>query len=154
MGALLPFDDFDDDFIEDVIASDFQPNLFSVDDNTIWQLVASYLAAGNPSMPEGRTLRGNSTCVTARVVFADCVSVRPHTYEKVVHCQRCNHPKECCFRGFLVQDTDNDIMNARIIKPTLPIDTRLYPHQTSSSVASNQSSVFLFPSPSLAPSIL
>lgn len=63
-----PFHDFDDDFLEDVIASGFQPNLLAVYDNTIRQLIVSYLEAGNPPMPEGRTLRGNCICDSTRAV--------------------------------------------------------------------------------------
>ena len=85
----VPFDYFDYDYLEDVIASGFQPDLLAVDDHDIRRLIASYLEAGNPSMPEGRTLRGNCACVTARVAFTDCIAVPPHSYEKTVHRQEC-----------------------------------------------------------------
>ena len=88
-----PFDDVDPEFLEDVIASGFQPNLLAVDDITVRELIASYLDAGNPPLPEGRSYQSNDACVTARVVFADCVAVPPHSYERVVHCGGCNLEK-------------------------------------------------------------
>ena len=89
-----PFDDIDHLFLEDVIASGFQPNLLAVDDTTIRERIAFYLETGNPPLPDGRTYRGKDACVTARVVFADCVAVPPHSYEWTVHCGGCNS-EEC-----------------------------------------------------------
>jgi hypothetical protein len=97
-----PFDDVDQDFLENVIASGFQPNLLAVDDTTIRELIVSYLEAGNPPLPEGRTYRANDVCVTARVVFADCVAVPPHSHERIVHCEGCNLEK--CERLYQVPD--------------------------------------------------
>ena len=89
-----PFDEVNCDFLEHVIASGFQPNLLAVDDTTIRELIASYLDGGNPPLPDGRTYRGKGVCVTARVVFAHCVAVPPHSYERIVHCEGCNS-EEC-----------------------------------------------------------
>ena len=89
-----PFDEVNCDFLEHVIASGFQPNLLAVDDTIIRELIASYLDGGNPPLPDGRTYRGKGVCVTARVVFADCVATPPHSYERIVHCGGCNS-EEC-----------------------------------------------------------
>lgn len=101
----VPFDNVvasEDDFIEDVVACGFQPNLLAVDDTEIRELIASYLEAGNPPLPDGRTARGNCACVTAQVVFADCVAVPPHSYERTVHCGGCDLEK--CEKHYQVPD--------------------------------------------------
>ena len=102
-----PFDTVDSYFIEDVVASGFQPNLCAVDDDAIRQLILSYLDAGNPALPEGQTFRGSCACVAAEVVFADCVATPPHTCEKVVHfrgCLRGSQQEEGCQNLYRVQD--------------------------------------------------
>jgi len=98
----VPFDDVGCDFLQDVIASGFQPNLLTVDGTTIRELIASYLEAGNPPLPDGRTYGGNANCVVARVVFPDCVAVPPHSYERNVHCEGCILEK--CGRLYQVPD--------------------------------------------------
>jgi hypothetical protein len=85
----VPFDDIDENFLEDIVAGGFQPNLYAVPDTTTRQLVHSYLEAGQEPLQRTSICKPRAVCVTADVVFADCVAEPPHMYEKTVHSEGC-----------------------------------------------------------------
>jgi serine/threonine protein kinase len=89
----VPFEDIDKNFLEDVVAGGFQPNLYAVPDTTTRQLVHSYLEAGQEPFQQTSICKSVVVCITADVVFTDCVAEPPHTYEKTVH------SKGCCEAG-------------------------------------------------------
>jgi serine/threonine protein kinase len=86
----VPFDGIEENFMEDIVAGGFQPNLYAVPDTTTRQLVQSYLEAGQEPLQRTSICKSVEACITADVVFTDCVAVPPHTYEKTVHSKGCS----------------------------------------------------------------
>lgn len=84
-----PFDGIDSDFLEDVVAAGFQPNMSAVREKDIRALIMSFLKEGNLSLPEGGQYVPYNVCVTGDVAYEDCTAVPPHTYEKTVHREGC-----------------------------------------------------------------
>jgi len=87
--ACVPFEDIDEDFLEDIVTGGFQPNLYAVPDATTRQLVHSYLEAGQEPLQRTSICKAQAVCVTADVVFIACVAEPPHVYEKTVHREDC-----------------------------------------------------------------
>jgi hypothetical protein len=95
--GMIPFEGVDDEYMDAVIASGFQPNLWAVNDKGVRELIESNLEAGNPALelPDGQTAKSWQVCVEATVVFADCsqANATPHTYKAAVHCDGCQDGK-------------------------------------------------------------
>ena len=89
----VPFDDIDEDFLDDIVVCGFQPNLYAVLDTITRQLVHSYLEAGQEPLQRTSICKARTVCVTADVVFTDCVAEPPHMYEKTVHSKGCCEAK-------------------------------------------------------------
>ena len=85
----VPFDGIDEDFLDDIVACGFQPNLYAVPDTTTRQLVHYYLEAGQEPLQRTSICKAQTVCVTADVVLTDCVAKVPHMYEKTVHSKGC-----------------------------------------------------------------
>ena len=85
----VPFDDIEEDSLVDIVACGFQPNLYDVPDTTTRQLVRSYLEAGLEPFQRTSICKSPTVCVTADVVFTDCVAEQPHIYKKTVHSKGC-----------------------------------------------------------------
>lgn len=100
---LTPFEDVEGivgDFRirEDVIAAGFQPNLYAVEDIGVRQDIAAYLEKGHVSLAQGEISGPQQGCITADVVFEDCLASPTHTFEVTVHRQGCSN--EGCQRKY------------------------------------------------------
>ena len=59
----IPFDDIDEDMIEDVIKSGARPDITLIDDAMVAKLIVSYLDSGDRSFYEGRSPQAKQTFV-------------------------------------------------------------------------------------------
>jgi hypothetical protein len=76
----VPFHDIDEDFLDDIVDCGFQPNLYAVPDTTTRQLVNSYLEAGQEPLQQTSICKAQTVCITADVVFTDCVAEPSHAH--------------------------------------------------------------------------
>lgn len=78
-----PISDIDEDYVEEIIMTGFQPNIYMVVDAATRDLMRSLLNAG---FPQASACAPRASCVKAEVVYAECHARPPHRYMKTVHC--------------------------------------------------------------------
>jgi serine/threonine protein kinase len=89
----IPFEDVDEDLVEDVIGAGVRPDLTLVDDATVAGLIVTYLDSGDRSLQENIFLQARESCIATDFTFQACLASPPHTYRKVIRCEACVQAK-------------------------------------------------------------
>ncbi|KAF8825461.1 hypothetical protein HHX47_DHR6000036 [Lentinula edodes] len=86
----VPFEDVEEDIVDELVMGGIRPDLQAVDDPEIAALIKSYLDAG-PACPNkpGQT---RTVCTQVDVTFNNCRATPAHVETRVVKCYHCQDP--------------------------------------------------------------
>jgi serine/threonine protein kinase len=111
----IPFDDIEEDLVEDLIRGGVRPNINLIDDAATAKRILAYLDAGEPSLPNSVFPQARDCCIATDFSFQYCLATPLHTYRKVVRCESCvknSAQNDCTYLHLmpLVTDTTNNLI--------------------------------------------
>ncbi|KAJ3846234.1 hypothetical protein EV368DRAFT_5186, partial [Lentinula lateritia] len=82
----VPFEDVEEDIVDELVMAGMRPNLQAVDDPEIAALIKSYLDAGPVSPNNLKPGQTRTVCTQVDVIFNNCHATPAHVETRVVKC--------------------------------------------------------------------